>query len=55
MVKATTSGHMRKVPTEAPGEEGEEVKSPKRKVIRVDSEATQDYVRRSNGLESGGS
>ena len=25
-----------------PGEEGEEIKSPKRKVIRVDSEETQD-------------
>ena len=31
--------------SEAPGEEGEEVKSPKRKVIRVESEETQDYVR----------
>ena len=31
--------------SEAPGEEGDEVKSPKRKVIRVESEETQDYVR----------
>ena len=30
--------------SEAPGEEGEEVESPKRKVIRVESEETQDYV-----------
>ena len=30
---------------EGPGEEGEEVKTPKRKVIRVESEETQDYVR----------
>ena len=31
--------------SEAPREEGEEVKSPKRKVIRVESKETQDYVR----------
>ena len=31
--------------SEAPGEEGEEVKSPKRKVIRVESEETQDCER----------
>ena len=36
--------------SEAPGEEGEEVKSPKRKVIRVESEETQDYVRESLDL-----
>ena len=30
--------------SEAPGEEGEEVKSPKRKVISVESEETQDHV-----------
>ena len=30
--------------SEAPGEEGEDVQSPKRKVILVDSEETQDYV-----------
>ena len=35
---------------EAPGEGGEEVKSPKRKVIRVESEETQDYVREANDL-----
>ena len=35
---------------EAPGEEGEETKSPKRKVIRVESEETQDYVRESLDL-----
>ena len=33
-----------------PGEEGEEVKSPKRKVIRVDSEETQDHVREAMDL-----
>ena len=27
------------------GEEGEEIKSPNRKVFRVESEETQDYVR----------
>ena len=31
--------------SEAPREEGEEVKSPKRKVLRVESEETQDYLR----------
>ena len=36
--------------SEAPGEEGEEVKSPKRKVIRVESEETQDYVREAMDL-----
>ena len=40
-VQAKSSGRE----SEAPGEEGEEVKSPKRKVIRVESEETQDYVR----------
>ena len=33
-----------------PGEEGEEITSPKRKVIRVESEETQDYVRESLDL-----
>ena len=28
-----------------PGEEGEEINSPKRQIIRVESEETQDYVR----------
>ena len=36
--------------SEAPGEEGEEVKSPKRKAIRVESEETQDYVREAKDL-----
>ena len=36
--------------SEAPGEEGEEVKSPKRKEIRVESEETQDYVRETNDM-----
>ena len=36
--------------SEAPGEEGEEVKSPKRNVIRVESPETQDYVREAMGL-----
>ena len=36
--------------SEAPREEGEEVKSPKRKVIRVESKETQDYVRESWNL-----
>ena len=35
---------------EAPGEEGEEVRDPKRKVIRVESEETQDYVKESLDL-----
>ena len=34
--------------SDAPGVEGEEVKSPKRKVTRVESEETQDYVRETN-------
>ena len=34
--------------SEAPGEEGEEIKSPKRKIFRVESEETQDYVRVTN-------
>ena len=43
--------------SEAPGEEeGEEIKSSKRKIIRVESEETQDYVREANdtGQEEGG-
>ena len=36
---------------EVPGEEGEEIKSPKRKVIRVESEETQDYVREAKSAE----
>ena len=47
------SGHKRKVPEEkeVPGEEGEEIKSPRRKVIRVESEETQDYVRQAKSAE----
>ena len=37
--------------SEAPGEEGEDVKSPKRKVIRVESEETQDFVRKGKSAE----
>ena len=37
--------------SEAPGEEGEEIQSPKRKVIRVESEESQDYVREGRGLK----
>ena len=36
--------------SEVPGVEGEEVESPKRKVIRVESEETQDYVREAKDL-----
>ena len=36
--------------SEAPGGRGEEVKSPKRKVIRVESEETQGYVREANDM-----
>ena len=36
--------------SEAPGEENEEAKGPKRKVIRVEFEATQDYVREAKDL-----
>ena len=36
---------------EAPSEEGEEIESPKRKVIRVESEETQDYVREAKSTE----
>ena len=36
--------------SKTPGEEGEEVKSPKRKEIRVESEETQDYVRETNDM-----
>ena len=40
----------RKVGRYAPSEEGAEKQSPKRKVIRVESEETQDYVRKSWNL-----
>ena len=36
---------------EAPNEEGEEIKSPKRKVIGVESEETQDYVGEAKSTE----
>ena len=36
---------------EAPCEGGEEIESPKRKVIRVESEETQDYVRDAKSSE----
>ena len=36
--------------SEAPGEEGEEVKRPKRKVIRVEFEETHDYLREALNL-----
>ena len=39
-----------KVHGKAPSNEGAEVQSPKRKVIRVESEETQDYVRESLNL-----
>ena len=35
----------RKEDRNVPGEEGDEIKNPKRKVIRVEFEETQDYVR----------
>ena len=37
--------------SEAPGEEGEEMKSPKRKILRVESEETQDNVREANDMD----
>ena len=39
---------------ESPGEEGEEVKSPKRKVIRVESEETLDHVKEAMDLSQEG-
>ena len=36
--------------SEAPGEEGNEFKSPKRKVIRVESEETHDCVKDANDM-----
>ena len=39
-----------KVGGKAPGGEGAEIQSPKRKVIRVESEETQDHVRESLNL-----
>ena len=37
--------------SDAPGEEYEESKSPKRKIIRVESEETQDYVKEANDVD----
>ena len=37
--------------SEAPGEAGEDIKSPKRKRIRVESEETQGYVREANDMD----
>ena len=43
----------RKADSKAPAEEGEEIQSPTKKVIRVESEETQDYVRESLKLCQG--
>ena len=43
-----------KVDGEAPSDEGAEIQSPERKVIRVESEETQDYVRESLNLSREG-
>ena len=45
----------RKADRHALDEEGEEVESPNRQLIRVESEDTQDYVREYQVPESGGS
>ena len=37
--------------SDAPGEEDEEIESPKRQVIRVESEETQDYVRAAKDVD----
>ena len=37
--------------SDVPGEEGEEIESPKRKIIRVESEETQDYVREAKDMD----
>ena len=52
VVKVAMSEYRRSSRTECetPGEEGEEVKSPKRKVIRVESEETPDCVREAMDL-----
>ena len=50
MVKATTSGHKQKAPEEEEKRHVKRVrrlKSQKRKLNRVESEETQDYVRES--------
>ena len=43
-----------KVDGEAPGDEGAEIQSPQRRVIRVESEETLDYVRASLELDGTG-
>ena len=48
-VEAKFSRREREAP--GPGEEEEEIKSPKRKVIRMESEETQDYVRKAKSAE----
>ena len=47
-VEANLSGRER----EAPNEEGDEIRSQNRKVIRVESEETQDYVREAERVRS---
>ena len=37
--------------SEAPGEKGEEIESPKRTIIRVESEETQDFVREAKDVD----
>ena len=37
--------------SEAPGEEGEAINSPKRKIIRVESEEAQDFVREAKDVD----
>ena len=37
--------------SDVPGEEGEEIKSPKRKIIRAESEETQDYARKAKDTD----
>ena len=48
--KTRSSDSKRRAYRNAPGEEGEEIQSQKKKVIRVESEETQDYVRESLDL-----
>ena len=54
MVKATRNeGKLKiaEVKSGVPREEGEEIKRPKRKIIRVESEETQDFVRESKSTD----
>ena len=53
MVKVTMSGRQvnnSRRDSEVPGEDGEEIESPRRTVIRVESEETHDSVREANDL-----